>query len=150
MNDLPVSKLLLVEDSPQDLDLALRALSDPRLVDRIHVVRDGAEALDFVFCEGAYATRLITDAPRVIILDLNLPKIDGLEVLKRLRRDPRTKQIPVVVLTSSKEQGDMVESCNLGVSSYVVKPVRFEEFVATIRELGLYWLVFNQPPKVAV
>jgi len=140
-------ELLLVEDNPEDLELALRALRKANLANRIHVARDGAEALEFVFCEGSYAARKIEDGPKVILLDLKLPKIDGLEVLKRLKGDPRTKSIPVVVLTSSKEQSDIVASYHLGVNSYIVKPVNFESFVEAVRVLGFYWLLLNQPPK---
>ena len=145
----PPVELLLVEDNPQDLELTLLALRDANLANHIHVARDGAEALDFILCTGPYAARNITDAPKVILLDLKLPKIDGLEVLKRIKADPRTKTIPVVVLTSSKEQRDVVESYDLGVSSYIVKPVNFERFTEAVRTLGLYWLLLNQPPKVA-
>ena len=148
MIEIKPVELLLVEDNPQDLELAMRALRKANFSNSIHVARDGAEALEFIFCEGPHAARQITDAPRVILLDLKLPKIDGLEVLKRLKGDPRTKMIPVVVLTSSKEQSDVVESYQLGVNSYIVKPVNFEGFVAAVRELGLYWLLLNQPPKV--
>jgi CheY-like chemotaxis protein len=139
-------EILLVEDDPQDLELALRALKKANFRNRIEVARDGAEALDFIFCEGAHASRRIEDAPRVILLDLKLPKVDGLEVLQRIRSDPRTKTIPVVVLTSSKEQKDVVESYRLGVNSFVVKPVSFDEFAAAVQQLGLYWLLLNEPP----
>jgi two-component system response regulator len=145
MNDPNAVELLIVEDNPQDLELALRALKKAKLANRVHVARDGAEALDYVFCEGPHAARKITDAPRVILLDLKLPKIDGLEVLRRIKGDPRTKSIPVVVLTSSKEQSDLVRSYRLGVNSYVVKPVNFEQFADAVRDLGLYWLLLNQP-----
>jgi two-component system response regulator len=148
MNDTNAVELLLVEDNPQDLDLALRALRKAKVSNRIHVARDGAEALEFIFCEGPHAARHITDGPKVILLDLKLPKIDGLEVLKRIKGDPRTKMIPVVVLTSSKEQSDVVESYQLGVNSYIVKPVNFEQFTEAVRHLGLYWLLHNQPPKL--
>jgi len=148
MNDTPSIELLLVEDNPQDLELALRALRKANLANRIHVARDGAEALDFIFCEGAHAGRNFTDGPKVILLDLKLPKIDGLSVLRRLKQDPRTKVIPVVVLTSSKEQRDVIESYQMGVNSYIVKPVNFERFASAVHELGLYWLLLNQPPKV--
>jgi CheY-like chemotaxis protein len=148
MDEPNAVELLLVEDNPQDLELSLRALRKANLTNLIHVARDGAEALDYVFCEGAYASRKIADAPKVILLDLKLPKIDGLEVLKRIKGDPRTKVIPVVVLTSSKEQSDVVESYQLGVNSYIVKPVNFERFVGAVRDLGLYWLLHNQPPKI--
>jgi CheY-like chemotaxis protein len=148
MSELNAVELLLVEDNPQDLELALRALRKANLSNRIHVARDGAEALEFVFCEGAYGGRTIADAPKVILLDLKLPKVDGLEVLKRIKGDPRTKLIPIVVLTSSKEQSDVVESYQLGVNSYIVKPVNFERFAEAVHDLGIYWLLHNQPPKI--
>jgi two-component system, response regulator len=139
-------EILLVEDDPQDLELAVRALRKANLGNRIEVARDGAEALEFVFCEGAHAGRRIEDAPKVILLDLKLPKVDGLEVLKRIRSDPRTRTIPVVVLTSSKEQRDLIESYRLGVNSYVVKPVSFDQFASAVQQLGLYWLLLNEAP----
>jgi len=139
-------ELLIVEDNPQDLELALLALRKATPLTHIQVARDGAEALEFVFCEGAHAARRITDLPKVILLDLKLPKIDGLEVLKRLKGDPRTRLVPVVILTSSKEQRDVVESYQLGVNSYIVKPVNFERFTAAVRELGLFWLLLNERP----
>jgi len=148
MNDINTVELLIVEDNPQDLELALRALRKANLANLIHVARDGAEALEFIFCEGLYATRKITDGPKMILLDLKLPKIDGLEVLKRIKNDVRTKMIPIVILTSSKEQRDVVESYNLGVNSYIVKPVNFEGFVEAVGNLGLYWLLLNQSPKL--
>jgi two-component system response regulator len=149
MNEPNVVELLLVEDNPQDLEMALRALRKANLANHIQVARDGAEALDFIFCEGPHAARKIKDGPKVILLDLKLPKIDGLEVLRRIRSDPRTKFIPVVVLTSSREQRDIVESYHLGVNSYVVKPVNFDRFVDAVRDLGFYWLLINQPPEPA-
>ena len=149
MNESNAVELLLVEDNPQDLELALRALHKANLSNRIQVARDGVEALEFIFCEGPFATRKIEDCPKVILLDLKLPKIDGLEVLKRIKGDARTKMIPIVVLTSSKEQSDVVESYQLGVNSYIVKPVNFEQFTEAVRNLGLYWLLHNQPPKVS-
>ena len=148
MNDSGAIELLLVEDNPQDLELTLRALRRANLSNRIQVARDGAEALDYIFCEGVHAGRRIADGPRVVLLDLKLPKIDGLEVLRRMKSDERTGMIPVVVLTSSKEQSDVVESYQLGVNSYIVKPVNFEGFAAAVSSLGLYWLLLNQPPKV--
>jgi len=148
MNETNAVEILLVEDNPQDLELALRALHKARLSNRIHIARDGAEALDYVFCEGAFAGRQITNTPKVILLDLKLPKVDGLEVLKRIKDDPRTKTIPVVVLTSSKEQNDVVESYRLGVNSYIVKPVNFESFSEAVGHIGLYWLLINQSPKL--
>lgn len=141
-------EILLVEDTPEDLELALRALRKASVVNRIEVARDGAEAIDFIFCEGAHAGRKIEDGPKVIMLDLKLPKMDGLEVLRRIKSDPRTKSIPVVVLTSSKEQTDLVESYALGANSYIVKPVNFDRFAAAVQELGMYWVLLNQPPPV--
>ena len=141
-------EILLVEDNPQDLELTRRALRKGNLTNSIHVARDGAEALEFLFCEGAHAARKIEDGPKLILLDLKLPKVDGLEVLKRVKSDPRTKSIPVVVLTSSKEQNDVVESYQLGVNSYIVKPVNFEGFSAAVLEVGMYWLLLNQAPKM--
>ena len=137
---------LLVEDNPQDLELTLRALRKANLANLVQVARDGAEALDFIFCEGVHAGRRIEDVPRVVLLDLKLPKVDGLEVLRRIKADPRTRTIPVVALTSSREQGDVVESHRLGVNSYIVKPVNFDGFMAAVRQLGLYWLRLNEPP----
>jgi CheY-like chemotaxis protein len=148
MNETPGVEILLVEDNPQDLELTQRALRKANLTHRTHVARDGAEALDFIFCEGPYASRNITDTPKVIFLDLKLPKVDGLEALARIKSDPRTRNIPVVVLTSSKEQSDVLKSYDLGVNSYIVKPVNFESFAASVQELGMYWLMRNQPPKI--
>jgi CheY-like chemotaxis protein len=148
MNETSIVELLLVEDNPEDLKMALRALKKANLANHIHIARDGAEALQFIFCEGEYSGRKIENAPKVILLDLKLPKVDGKEVLERIKSDPRTKMIPVVVLTSSKEQSDVVESYNLGVNSYIVKPVNFEGFAAAVQELGMYWLLHNQPPKL--
>jgi two-component system, response regulator len=142
-------EILLVEDNPQDLELTQRALRRANLTNCIHIARDGAEALEFLFCEGAHAARKIEDGPKVILLDLKLPKLDGLQVLKRIKSDPRTKSIPVVVLTSSKEQNDVVESYRLGVNSYIVKPVNFERFAAAVQEVGMYWVLLNHPPVVA-
>ena len=141
--------LLLVEDNPEDLELALRALRQANLANHVQVARDGAEALDFIFGEGDHAGRPIAEGPKLILLDLKLPKIDGLEVLKRIKSDPRTQMIPVVVLTSSQEQRDVVAGYKLGVNSYIVKPVNFEQFVEAVRAVGLYWLLLNQPPNGA-
>jgi CheY-like chemotaxis protein len=149
MNNNPSIEILLVEDNPDDLELAQRALRKANLTNRIHVARDGEEALDFIFCEGPHAARKIENVPKVILLDLKLPKVDGLEVLKRIKADPRTRAIPVVMLTSSKEQNDVVESYHLGVNSYIVKPVNFEGFVAAVQQLGMYWLLLNEAPKPA-
>jgi two-component system response regulator len=148
MSETPLVKILLVEDNPQDLELTQRALRKANLIECVHVARDGAEALEFLFCEGAYATRNIENGPKVILLDLKLPKLGGLQVLKRVKSDPRTKTIPVVILTSSKEPKDLVESYRLGVNSYIVKPVNFEQFAGAVQEVGTYWVFLNQPPVV--
>jgi two-component system response regulator len=148
MNENNAVEILIVEDTPQDLELTLRALRKANLSNRIQVARDGAEAIEFIFGEGAHAGRNIDNGPKVILLDLKLPKIDGIEVLRRVKGDPRTKAIPVVVLTSSKEQKDVVESYQLGVNSYIVKPVDFERFASAVGDLGLYWLLLNQAPKI--
>ena len=140
-------EILLVEDNPNDVELTLRALKKNNLTNKVHVVRDGAEALEYIFATGAYASRDINHNPRVILLDLKLPKVDGLEVLRRIKSDERTKVIPVVVLTSSKEERDLVESYKLGANSYIAKPVDFDSFVRAVAELGLYWLLLNQPPR---
>jgi CheY-like chemotaxis protein len=142
------TEILLVEDNADDLEMTLHALRKGKVANRIQVVRDGAEALDFIFCEGPFATRNVYDMPKVIMLDLKLPKVSGTEVLRRLKADPRTRTIPVVVLTSSKEQSDVSECYGLGVNSFIVKPVSFEHFVRAVQELGMYWLLLNQPPVV--
>ncbi len=138
--------ILLVEDNPDDVELTLRALKHYNIKNEIAVVRDGAEALEYLFATGAYSDRDTTAMPAVVILDLKLPKVDGLEVLQRMRADERTKLVPVVVLTSSKEEGDMVNSYKFGANSYVRKPVDFTRFVEAARHLGLFWLVINEPP----
>jgi two-component system response regulator len=148
MSETKAVEILIVEDSEQDLELALRALRKANLTNHIQVVRDGEEAMDFIFCEGAFAERQIENGPKVILLDLKLPKVDGLEILKRIKADVRTQAIPVVVLTSSKEQNDVVESYRMGVNSYIVKPVNFESFAKAVQELGMYWMLLNQPPKM--
>jgi len=140
-------EILLVEDNPDDVELTLRALKQNNLSNKVHVVKDGAEALEYIFANGAYAHRRIEDHPKVILLDLKLPKVDGLEVLRRIKSDERTKVIPVVVLTSSKEERDLVESYKLGANSYITKPVDFESFVKAVAELGLYWLLLNKSPR---
>jgi CheY-like chemotaxis protein len=143
-------EILLVEDNPDDVELTLHALSRENLSNQIQVVRDGEEALDFVFCRNAYHHRRFEDAPKVVLLDLKLPKVDGMEVLRAMKADPRTQTIPVVVLTSSKEERDLVESYHLGANSYIQKPVDIGQFRDTIKQLGLYWLVVNvaQPRKL--
>ena len=141
-------EILLVEDNPNDVDLTLHAFKKSNLTNHIHVARDGAEALEFIFCTGAYAHRRIQDTPKVILLDLKLPKVDGLEVLQRLKADPRTRSTPVVILTASREERDIVNTYQLGVNSYIVKPVDFEQFAEAARTLGLYWLLLNHSPPV--
>jgi len=144
MNDKEV-EILLVEDNPNDEKLALHAFKKHNLANKVHVVRDGAEALEFIFCTGAYAERRFEN-PRVILLDKKLPLVDGIEVLRQIRADPRTCMVPVVMLTSSAEDRDIIESYQLGVNSYIVKPVDFEQFSETARQLGYYWLLVNKPP----
>ena len=139
-------EILLVEDNPADEELTLHALRANRLANNIQVVRDGAEALEFIFATGRYADRDVNHVPRVVLLDLKLPLVDGLEVLRRIKGDERTRHIPVVVLTSSREERDIVESYRLGVNSYITKPVDFEQFTECVRNLGMYWLLLNQPP----
>jgi len=141
-------EILLVEDDRNDEELALYALTKHNLANRIEVMRDGAEALDYVFCAGAYAHRRMEDIPKVVLLDLKLPKVDGLEVLKRIKADLRTRTIPIVVLTSSRQERDIVESYQLGANSYIVKPVDFEQFTEAVRQLGLYWVLLNQAPTL--
>jgi two-component system response regulator len=138
-------EILLIEDNPNDVELALHAFRRHHLTNRVHVLRDGAEALEFIFGAGTSASYHIL---KVILLDLKLPKVDGLEVLRRLKADPHTCMIPVVVLTSSREERDIVESYRLGVNSYIVKPVDFEQFTEGVRQLGMYWLLLNQPPRL--
>jgi two-component system response regulator len=138
--------ILLVEDNTDDEALTLRALKKNNIGNKVVVVRDGAEALDFLFCRGAHADRDPRDKPQVILLDLKLPKVDGMEVLRRIREDANTRTLPVVILTSSKEEQDVVNSYLMGVNSYVRKPVDFIQFVEAIRQLGLYWLVLNEAP----
>jgi CheY-like chemotaxis protein len=146
MSDQSEVEILLVEDNPYDAEMALRALKDSNLANKMAVVTDGKEALDFIFARGAYSGRKIESRPKVILLDLNLPKVDGLEVLKVIKSDPITKTIPVIVLTSSSEEKDIIESYRLGVNSYIVKPVDFDKFVEAIKGLGYYWLLLNQSP----
>ena len=140
-----IVEILLVEDNPNDEKLALHAFKKHNLANKIHVVRDGAEALEFIFCTGAFAERSFEN-PRMILLDKKLPLVDGMEVLRQIRADPRTQLIPVVMLTSSAEECDVVESYKLGVNSYIVKPVDFDHFSETARQLGYYWLLINKQP----
>lgn len=141
-------EILLVEDNPNDIELALHALAKNNLANRILVARDGAEALDYIFCTGEFSDRNSerNQQPRLILLDLKLPKVDGLEVLRRLKDNDETRSIPVVMMTSSREETDVVESYRLGVNSYIVKPVDFEQFTESVRQLGLYWMLLNHPP----
>lgn len=141
-------EILLVEDNPADVELTLHALRQGKLANRIEVARDGEEALDFLFCRGALDGRNHRNAPRVILLDLKIPKIDGLEVLKQIRRNMHTRTIPVVILTASKEPQDLIAGYELGVNSYLQKPVDFDAFQKMIVQLGMYWLVVNEPPPV--
>ena len=141
------TEILLVEDNPDDVEMTLRAFRKANIVNRIKVARDGAEALEFIFGGGTQADHDVEDTPKLILLDLKLPKIDGFEVLRRIKGDVRTKKIPTVILTSSKEQQDVVETYQLGVNSYIVKPVEFESFVDAVSKLGMYWLLLNHPPR---
>jgi two-component system, response regulator len=138
--------ILLVEDSQDDVDLALHALRRGSLANNILVIGDGEQALDFVFCRGAYTERSFDHPPKLMLLDLKLPKVNGIEVLKQVKSDPRTKAIPVVIMTSSKEERDLVASYDLGANSYIQKPVDFDQFRETVKTVGLYWLVINEPP----
>ena len=139
-------EILLVEDDPNDVELTLHAFRRHHLANRVQVLRDGAEALDDLFCQGVYAARAGVENPKVILLDLKLPKVDGKEVLRRVKLEPATRMIPVVVLTSSREERDIVDSYGLGVNSYIVKPVDFEQFTRAVSQVGLYWLLLNQAP----
>ena len=141
-----VIEVLLIEDNPDDVELTLDALKVHKLANRVKVLRDGEEALDYIFCTGQYADRDICVSPKVILLDLKLPKVDGIEVLRRIRSDERTKTLPVVVLTSSNEQKDRIDSYELGVNSYIVKPVEFENFAKAVADIGFYWVLLNKVP----
>ena len=144
-----VEEILLVEDNPHDVELTQIALRQSHVANHITVVRDGAEALEYLFGDGSDVKRRVENSPKVVLLDLKLPKVDGLEVLRRIKSDPRTKMTPVVILTSSREERDIVEGYQLGANSYIVKPVDFEQFAQSIRDVGLYWLLLNQPPVSA-
>ena len=147
MNEL--GRILIVEDDPKDVELTLTALEEYNLANEVVVTRDGEEALDYLYCRGNFKMRS-SDNPAVLLLDLKLPKVDGLEVLQQIKSDEKLKMIPVVVLTSSREERDMVASYKLGVNAYVVKPVDFHEFVNAIKELGIFWAVINEPPPGSV
>ncbi len=149
MNSTQVD-ILLVDDSQEDVDLALHALRAEHLANSIFVARDGEEALDFLFCRGPHAERSFEHPPKIVMLDLKLPKVDGMQVLKEIKNDERTRTIPVVMMTSSKEERDRVMSYNLGVNSYLQKPVAFDEFRKVVKLLGMYWVVVNQPPVTHV
>jgi two-component system response regulator len=140
-------EILLVEDNPNDAELALNNFKKHNLINKIHWVEDGEQAIDYLFATGKYTRRNVEDKPKLILLDLKLPKVDGLEVLQKVKSDERLKTIPVVILTSSREETDIIKSYQLGVNSYIVKPVDFEHFSRSVSELGLYWLVLNQPPE---
>ena len=139
-------EILLVEDNNDDVELTLHALRKENLANNIHVARDGEEALEFLFCNGAHADRSFERPPRLVLLDLKLPKVDGMEVLRQLKADPRTQSIPVVILTSSKEERDLVQGYGLGANSYIQKPVDFDQFRDTVKSVGFYWLLINQAP----
>jgi DNA-binding response OmpR family regulator len=144
-----LGRILMVEDDPNDVELTLTALAEYNLANEVVVTRDGAEALDYLYCRGNFATRT-NDNPAVLLLDLKLPKVDGLQVLKQIKSDDKLRMIPVVVLTSSHEERDMIASYRLGVNAYVVKPVDFHEFVNAIKELGIFWAVINEPPPGSI
>jgi len=146
MTTLEDVEILLVEDNPNDVELTLRALQKQNLASKVFVVKDGAEALDFIFATGSYTKRNIENRPKVVLLDLKLPKVDGIEVLRKIKADPRTKHTPVVMLTSSQEERDVIDTYNLGVNSYIVKPVDFNNFVHAVSELGIYWGILNKVP----
>ncbi|MES2588039.1 MAG: response regulator [Bacteroidota bacterium] len=139
-------EILLVEDSSNDAQLALFALEEENFANNIVWLKDGLEALEFIFAEGKYSDREIENQPKIILLDLKMPKVGGIEVLRRIRADERTKRIPVVVMTSSKEEKDIIASYDLGVNSYIVKPLDFDQFTKSVKDIGFYWLLINQPP----
>lgn len=147
MENMSEVEILIVEDNPNDAEMALRALRRNNLTNNVLGVGDGEEALDFIYCRGAFEKKDPCLLPKIILLDLKLPKVDGLEVLRVMKNDPEKKSIPIIVLTSSKEEKDIVASYQLGVNSYIIKPVEFEKFVEAVRDVGLYWLLLNEPPK---
>jgi CheY-like chemotaxis protein len=148
MEDYNQVEILLVEDNPHDAEMALRALKKNKLSNKVLVVNDGVEALDFIFARGNFSGREKSSLPKMILLDLKLPRVDGIEVLKEIKSRPETKVIPVIVLTSSQEETDIIESYKLGVNSYIVKPVDFDKFVEAVRHLGFYWLLLNKQPQL--
>ena len=150
MDDFNAVEILLVEDNPRDAELTMRALRKSNLANNVLIAHDGEEALDFFFCRGMFKTRSIITPPKVVLLDLKLPKISGLEVLKIVKEDKRTSKIPIVIVTSSREEPDMIEAYALGVNSYVIKPVEFEQFLTAVNSLGLYWVLVNEPLKIAL
>ena len=145
MTTIPLKRILLVDDSPRDTELALDALEQNNLANEVIALRDGAEALDYLYRRGPFADRT-NGQPAVVLLDLKMPKVDGIEVLRQLKNDPQLKMIPVVVLTSSREEQDLVSSYQLGVNAYIVKPVQFQEFVEAVKQLGAFWAIVNEPP----
>jgi two-component system response regulator len=147
MEDLHAVEILLVEDNAADVELTLRALKKHNLTNQVLVVSDGVQALDFIFARGAYEKRKAVSPPKVVVLDLKLPKVGGLEVLRKMKADVKARLIPVVVLTSSQEESDIIESYNLGVNSYVVKPLDFDKFVEAVSEMGMYWVLLNKAPR---
>ena len=149
MAETKAAEILLVEDNSSDAELTLHALKKSKVANEVHLVRDGAEALDFLFCRGAFSGRQFDSPPNLVLLDLKLPKVDGLQVLEAVKSDLRTKAIPVIVLTSSKEETDLVKTYHLGANSYIQKPVNFGEFQNVVQQLGMYWLLLNNNPPVA-
>ena len=146
-DDLEQVEILVVEDSPNDYELTARALKKINLANKVFWVKDGAEALEFIFCTGKYTQRSMVNGPRLILLDLKLPKVDGIQVLEKIKTDPVTRKIPVVMLTSSQEENDIVESYKLGVNSYIVNPVDFQKFMETVSNAGFYWMLINKTPQ---
>lgn len=146
MKSIEEIEILIVEDNPMDAELALRALKEKNLSNNIHIAADGEEALEFIFATGRYTDRKNTKLPKVILLDLKLPKVDGLEVLQELKKNTETQHIPVVILTSSSQESDVIKSYKLGANSYIIKPVDFDKFMQSVGDLGLYWLLLNKPP----
>jgi CheY-like chemotaxis protein len=147
MSELQQVEILLVEDNPRDAEMTLRSLKRSHFANRVHWVKDGAEALEFMFREGAYASREVDRTPRLVLLDIKMPKVDGIEVLRRLKADERTRTTPVVIMTSSNEERDVAVSYALGANSYIVKPVQIDAFLKTVGDIGLYWLLTNRVPE---